>query len=295
MEIELGEEFIFYNLLYLLFAFFLIFPPNEVIQLGFSIPSLFESFLGSERLYVIHYHMTRISLTIFIHSLIPIGYYLFIGLFLNELNLFDFVNLSTYWSIYLSFSILLPIGISTLVYFWSFNDYENHPIAVKLRKISSFPNIPNAWKLVANEINIEFRRIDKFASGSLFNRIYLTENWILKVNLYSLNVCSNSNADLVLTHATDLNLTQDGSSNGVQFLNILVKPLNIDNFKQFYVHLNALEYKEFTDKLQAPITEAANIIIKQSLPDQFLDAFRQQVMLNPPFRYNKDVLILFFS
>jgi hypothetical protein len=287
MALELGEDFILYNLLYFLFAFFLIFPPNEVIQLGFSIPTLFESFLGTERIYFIHYHMTRISLTIFIHSLIPIGYYFFIGLFLNELKLFNFVNLPIYWSIYLSFSILFPIGISTLIYFWSLNDYKNHPISVKLRRISSFPNVANSWKLVANEINVEFRRIDKFASGSLFNRIYLTDNWILKVNLYSVNVCSSSNANLILTHATDLNLTQDGRS--AQFLNILVKPLNLDNFEKFYVHLNSLEYKEFTDKLISPITEAANIIIKQSLPDQFLEAFRQQVKLNPPFSYKRAV------
>ncbi len=107
--------------------------------------------------------------------------------------------------------------------------------------------------------------------------------------MYSLNICNNSNAELTLTHATDLNLTQDGTSNTVQYLNILVKPLNNKNFKEFYIHLNALEYKDFTEKLQAPVREAAEVIIKQSLPDQFLDAFRQQVLINPPFPYSRNV------
>lgn len=50
-----------------------------------------------------------------------------------------------------------------------------------------------------------------------------------------------------------------------------------------FCRLNALEYKDLKDKLTTPIVNARNIVIKQSLSDQFLDAFRHQVNLNQVF------------
>ena len=50
-----------------------------------------------------------------------------------------------------------------------------------------------------------------------------------------------------------------------------------------HCRLNALEYKDLKDKLTTPIVNARNIVIKQSLSDQFLDAFRHQVNLNQVF------------
>jgi hypothetical protein len=281
------NDFALYNLIYFLFSFFLIYPPQEIQSFGLSLPTLLAPLLGSEQLCFVHYHMVRICLTILIHSLLPLGYYLFIGFNLSELNLFSLGHVNVFWQAYLSFSILFAIGLITLVYYWSLNDYVNHPIAVKLRNLASSRS-DLAWKEVANEINREFRNIDKFSTGSLFNRIYLTDNWLVKVNLYTLSVSNHHNTELVLTHSTELELSIHSTTPSTQFLNILVKPNDV-RFSPFYIRLNSLEYKDFTDKLQQPVRHACDVIIKQSLPDQFLDSFRRQVTANAKFQARRDV------
>ena len=55
-------------------------------------------------------------------------------------------------------------------------------------------------------------------------------------------------------------------------------------FLLFFFRLNSLEYRDLKEKLQAPIRNARNIVIKQSLSDQFLEAFREQVNENQVFR-----------
>lgn len=282
------NDFALYNLIYFLFSFFLIYPPQEIQSFGLSLPSLLSPFLGSEQLCFVHYHMVRICLTILVHSFIPIGYYVFIGCNVPDLNLFSVGELNLFWKVYLTFSVAFAIGLVTLVHYWSSNEYVNHPMTKRLKKFAR-QQTANSWKEVANEINREFRHVDKFSTGSLYNRIYLTDNWLVKVNLYSLNVCNHDNTELVLTHSTELDLSIQSSTPSTQFLNILVKPISAGHFKPFYIRLNSLEYKDFTDKLQHPVQHACDIIIKQSLPDQFLDSFRQQVMLNGRYRIRQDV------
>ena len=223
--------------------------------------------------------MLRILITLCVQSLLPLGYFVFMGLF-SDLNLFDFVNLSRYWSLYLKCSILFAVLILTICYYWKQNNFNNHPVAVKLKKFSA------NWNQIANQINVEFRRIDKFQAGSLFSRVYVTDNWLIKVSLYSIDLCPNDTIDLTLTHANEVNLTQDGSPS-TQYLHILVKSTD-NKIKPFYIRLNSFEYKDFNDKLNKPIREACSIIIKQSLPDQFLDAFRQQISENVSLNLKRD-------
>lgn len=52
----------------------------------------------------------------------------------------------------------------------------------------------------------------------------------------------------------------------------------------FSFRLNSLEYRDLKDKLQTPIRNARNIVIRQSLSDQFLETFREQVDINQVFR-----------
>ena len=277
------EEIFIANIVYFLFAFFTIYPSTEIVSAGFTIPALFSSLLGSEQLYFIHYHIVRTCLTIAVHSLLPLGYYIFMGLCVPSLKLFSF-ECSIFWRIYLTFSFIFAVALLSLVYKWRENYYINHPLCKELKKLATnsttvLASPDSAWKSVANEINIEFRRVDKFYSGTLNNRIYLTDNWFIKINLYSIVVCKNQDAEFVLTHSNDINLTYD-STPSIQYLNILVKPCTAQSnqdensrvkFKPFYIFLNSFDYKDFNDKLNSPIKEACNIIIKQSLPDQFLD------------------------
>jgi hypothetical protein len=51
-----------------------------------------------------------------------------------------------------------------------------------------------------------------------------------------------------------------------------------------------LEYRDLKDKLRSPIQNARNIVIRQSLSEQFVDAFRQQVLLNPSVLCTPDMV-----
>lgn len=247
------------------------YPPTEVVSLGLSIPTLFAQVLGSEQMFFIFHHMNRILVTLSVHCLLPLGYFIFMATFST-----DFVTLNSFWQLYLNISILVAVFFLSLVYYWKVNNYNNHLVAQKLKKFAR----ASTWKQLANQINIEFRRVDKFQTGSLFNRVYVTDNWLIKVSLYSIDFCPNELLDLTLTHANEVNLTQDGSPS-TQYLHILVKSLDNNlKMKPFYIRLNSLEYKDFNDKLNRPVREACDIIIKQSLPDQFLDAFRMQISDN---------------
>lgn len=282
------EQLIFLNLVYFLFGFFLIYPPNEVISLGFSIPKLFSAVLGSEQLHFIHYHMIRILITVSIHSLLPLGYFLFIGTFSEDLNLFDFVKLNVAWRFYFGFSILFATGLLTLVYYWKIDNFNNHPVVVKLQKLPNQRS--SSWQVAAGQINTEFRRIEKFIAGNLYNQIFVTETYIIKVGLYTINVSVLNETDFILTHTSEFKLAQDDSL-GTQYLNILVKPIQTDEqntTKPFSIRLNSFEYKEFNDKLQRPVVEASDVIIKQSLPEQFLDAFRYQINENESVRMKRE-------
>lgn len=230
-------------------------------------------------MFFIYHHMLRILVTLIVHSLLPLGYFLFMGTF-SDLDLFNLPSLSLFWFAYLQVSILFAVFMLSLCYYWKQNDFSNHPVACKLSKFAS------NWKQIANQINIEYRRVDKFQAGSLFNRVYVTDNWLIKVSLYSIDFCLNDNVDLTLTHANEVSLTQDGSPS-TQYLHILVKSTD-NEIKPFYIRLNSLEYKDFNDKLNKPIREACDIIIKQSLPDQFLDAFRQQIGENLRFNLKRE-------
>lgn len=268
-----------------MFTFFIICPPQEIQLVGLALPTLFSRLLGSEELYFVHYHIVRICLTLVVHSFLPLGYYLFSALYLPNLDLFNLKELNIYWKIYLGFSILFALGLNTLVYYWYMNTYDNHPVANKLRKFSETKN----WRQVANQINTEFRRYDKFTSGnSVYNRLYLTDSWLVKVNQYSLNISPSQNIDLTLTNSIELNLAYDGAPSH-QLLNILIKPIEQSLFKPFNIRLNSLEYKDFNDKLNLPIRQTCDIIIKQSLPEQFLDAFKDTVMRNETYIETRQV------
>lgn len=296
----------------MLLAIILIYPPNEMVQLGFTIQTIFSRLLGSEEMFFVEYHVRRVLLTVFIHSFIPLGacnsfssynpfisnkslilgYYLLLGFYVPQMNLFNLRMLSISWQIYLYASSLLALTLTTLCYYWYMNNYEYNPIVKKLKLIASKEENSVNWKTIVGRINTEFRNYDKFSSGTnIIHRVYITNNWLIKVNLYDLNLIKIDNVSLHLTHAHEVRLTPEGNMN-TQYLNILVRPRVHLYVKPFYIRLNSLEYKDFKDKMLLPIEEEAGIVIKQSLPDQFLDAFIQQIDLNEKFRLKREVYII---
>ena len=58
---------------------------------------------------------------------------------------------------------MLPLSVALSALYWHQDQWDKHPIATQLAELSS----GGSWRAVAAAIDTEFRRVDKFASGSV--------------------------------------------------------------------------------------------------------------------------------
>lgn len=62
-----------FTLAYIVFSFCFVFTPNEFRSAGLTIQNLFSSWLGSEDVGFSQYHVRRTSITVLVHSALPLG------------------------------------------------------------------------------------------------------------------------------------------------------------------------------------------------------------------------------
>lgn len=62
-----------FTLAYAVFTLCFVFTPNEFHSAGLTIQNLFSHWLGSEDVCFIQYHIRRTSITLLIHSALPLG------------------------------------------------------------------------------------------------------------------------------------------------------------------------------------------------------------------------------
>lgn len=62
-----------FTLAYFVFSLCFVFTPNEFRSAGLTIQNLFSTWLGSEDVGFIQYHVRRTSVTVLVHSALPIG------------------------------------------------------------------------------------------------------------------------------------------------------------------------------------------------------------------------------
>ena len=167
--------------------------------------------------------------------------------------------------------------------YWSWNNWRYHPLCQILGKHGG------SWRGVAATINIEFRRIDKFSSVTGATNVYVTDSWIIKCTAYIVHVAQQTDAHLSISESDQYALAHD-TRQPAQYLNIIVYSVN-STVKPFSIRLNSLEYSDLKDRLQAPIRNARNIVIQQSLSDRFLDAFKEQVSFNRTYVLHADARV----
>ena len=106
----------------------------------------------------------------------------------------------------------------------------------------------------------------------------------LKCSAYKVDVAHKPDVHLNIVKAEDHEISIE-THFAVQYLNIEVLSIN-SSVKPFVIRLNSLDYSELREKIQAPIVNARNVIIHQSISDQFVKAFKEQVEQNE--RYHID-------
>ncbi|MBN3293592.1 TM129 ligase, partial [Polypterus senegalus] len=264
-----------FTLAYVVFAVCFVFPPNEFRSAGVTVQNLLSGWLGSEDVAFVHYHIKRTCATLLVHSLLPLGYYVGMCFASPEQKLYYVHLASDGWQLYFSLAFALPLVCVILVYYWSLRKWSCHPIA---RTLASHALPQSGWRAVASSVNTEFRRIDKFATGAPGARVIVTDTWVIKVTTYNVHIAQQQEIHLTVTDSKQHELSPDFNT-PVQFLTICVASIN-PYIKPFDIRLNSTEYGEMREKLHAPIRNAANVVIHQTLSDMFLETFKCQVELN---------------
>ncbi|XP_038609160.1 E3 ubiquitin-protein ligase TM129 [Tachyglossus aculeatus] len=267
-----------FSLAYVSLSVLVVCPPSEAQGLGLTVQRLLAAWLGSEHRHFVRYHCRRTAATGLLHALLPLGYYIGMCFAAPERKLYHVSLLSDGWRMFLALAVALPTIAGTLAYYWSRNGWANHPLA---RTLALFALPPTGWQAVASSIDTEFRRIDKFATGPPGARVIVTDTWVMKVTAYRVHVAQQQDIHLTVTDSRQHELSPD-SSLPVQFLTISVASVH-PYVKAFDIRLNSTEYGELKEKLRAPIRNAANVVIRQSLSDLFLDTFTSLVERNQSY------------
>nr|XP_046261822.1 E3 ubiquitin-protein ligase TM129 [Scatophagus argus] len=274
-----------FTLAYIVFSFCFVFTPNEFRSAGLTIQNLFSFWLGSEDVGFTQYHIRRTSITVMLHSALPLGYYTGMSIAAPEKKPGYIYQVSDSWRAFLLLSLCLQLTSSAFVIYWSHCHWHNHPISQALQAHVQPPH--SCWASVATSINNEFRRIDKFATGPPGARVIVTDNWVLKVTTYHVYMALQSECHMTVTESRQHQLSPDLAS-PAQILTLRVDSIN-PSVKPFSVRLNSTEYAELREKLHAPVRNSAHIVIHQTISELFLETFKAEVELNQPYTLSQEM------
>lgn len=256
-------------------AIFKYLPPRI---LGFTIENLFSSYLGAENILFVQYHINRSCLTLLVHSVIPIVYfiiyYLYFGIVLGDSILRHF------WSFISVLALVLPFGVVALLHYYKRNNWQNHPICMTLQRYS---NAGQNWSQVALEVNNEYRKNNKLVKRfSSITKIIATENWIMKTGIYFVHFAHQSDTALIADKSDSHSISMQDTTDSVQFVNIQVKPTR-DGVRSFSIRINSLDFKDLQDRINRPIVVLSSVKFHTSLIDRFVDVFVAEIEKNPKY------------
>ncbi|XP_057705356.1 E3 ubiquitin-protein ligase TM129 isoform X3 [Corythoichthys intestinalis] len=212
-----------FTLAYTVLSLCFVFTPNEFRSAGLTIQNLFSSWLGSEDMDFIHYHIKRSSTTLLVHCALPIGYFMGMCIAAPEKHLRYIHQMSDTWKVFFILSLCLLLASYILIIFWSRRHWHNHPISRALQAHVQPPH--SNWRSVASHINTEFRRIDKFATGVPGARVIVTDSWVLKVTTYHVYMAAQRDCHVTVTESRQHQLNPDSAS-PIQLLTLRVHSIN---------------------------------------------------------------------
>nr|XP_053647506.1 transmembrane protein 129-like isoform X1 [Cherax quadricarinatus] len=276
-----GEAW-FYSLLYWLFALVVVFPPDEMVSAGLTIETVFGSWLGSQLTAFIQYHIRRTAVTLMMHTLLFTGYILMLVKIEPSLVQWATTHIHPHTtSIAVIFSLVPTIIAALIVAHWRQDNWRHHPLSRTLALYGQGNTVsPNAWISIASDVNIEFRRIDKFSTkANSVCRVIATDSWLIKVTAYKVFLIHHHDAVLSLESSINNQLAQN-SAMDTQLLNIRVSSIK-EGIASFYVRLNSLEYMDLERKIVNPVVNVRQVVVQQSLSDRFFEAFLETVNSNP--------------
>jgi len=143
-------------------------------------------------------------------------------------NFLEPTALSVWWNVYLVISVLILFAALVVAFWWSRNNWSNHPLAQQLQR---FAPSGSTWRAVTSSINVEFRRIDKFTTGPTpGRRVIVTDSWLVRTSAYRVDVARQTDAHLAVV-GTDEHQLSPETTTGVQYLNLDVAGVNVRPFR----------------------------------------------------------------
>ncbi|XP_058829260.1 E3 ubiquitin-protein ligase TM129 [Topomyia yanbarensis] len=295
------ESAIVFTIFYALICFCIVYPSTEFVSAGLTVDHVFSSTLGSESITFVQHHIRRTSLNLMVHSLLPLMYIRVYFMQFASSNDEDsdsvasslpdsYSTVMLVWRVLIAAIVLLPALVAAAIYYWSRNNWQNHPVAKYLAKFAIPGTRFEDWRAVAASINDEYRRDDKVVIRmNPVARIVVTESWIIKTGPYWINVAHQDDTALIAYKSDTHDVSQEAFET-VQFVNIAVKPTRA-GIREFSIRINALDFKDLQDRLSRPITILSSVKFHRSVLDHFVEVFKDQVAQNPRHRLDVDVAV----
>ncbi|XP_032662636.1 transmembrane protein 129 [Odontomachus brunneus] len=280
------SDLFFYTLFYILICGCIIYPSVEIVAAGLTIRDVCKDFLGCENECFVQHHIRRTVLTISIYCMFPLDYILGLVYY----GYLDIPKLVYTGENFFTLTAVVFAAVGTFytlntICEWYMNDWLTHPIA---RNLAVYSNHNTSWVDVAADINKEYRRVDKIdIATNGITRIVVTDNWIIKITSFKLEVAHQSDTTLIVNKC-DTHLMSDVTGDQVQYINIQVKPMRT-NAEAFEIRLNALDFKELQNKVKRSIVIPQNITFHKTLLDRFISAFKEQANKNPVYNTTQEL------
>ena len=229
----------------------------------------------------VQYHINRSCLTLLVHSIIPLVYFLIYYLYFNNMNFGQHLILRYFWMCLVTTAVVLPFAVMSLIYYYKRNNWENHPIPKILKKYCNLTD--QSWTVVAAGINNEYMKSEKLVKRfNSISKIVATENWIMKTSLYFVYFAHQSDTALIVDKSDSHPISIQDSMDSVQFVNIQVKPTRA-GVKHFIIRINSLDFKDLQDRVNRPITILSSVKFHTSLIDRFIEVFVAEAKKNPRY------------
>lgn len=199
-----SDEFIFFQLIYVLFAYCVVYPPQEFINVGLSVEKMCASFLKfpPEPTQFVQYHIHRTRANRLVHSILPLLYMVLYEFYFGHLSIEKHWLVDIAWSIVWWMSLAAPLVLAARsLYEWRTDSHQ------LMQEMTKYCGQGQSWNDVATSIDMEYRSIAKTISKiSTISTVIATENWVIKTSLYSVRIAHQSDTALVLVKVNTQNL-----------------------------------------------------------------------------------------
>ncbi|VVC91138.1 unnamed protein product, partial [Leptidea sinapis] len=118
------------------------------------------------------------------------------------------------------------------------------------------------------------------------SKVIATQNWLIKVTPYNVNIVKQLDCSLVATAADTHNLSPSGEDE-VQYVNVEVIPSR-DDVKRFSFRMSNTALRELQPRLMRPMRVPESISLIPPLIERFVEVFKTNIAKNPMYYYDND-------